>query len=71
VIFDSKLIGTKCETCYWGREMSLPDWIPIKCRTCKNRPRKYDTDNFEQDMESEQTRALLDETAKEQTRFNF
>ena len=72
MIWDSRLIGTKCEKCINGRELVLGEYPNFPCCMCKDRPdRKQDKTYFQKDVESEDVRNLLDGESKKGTKVDF
>jgi len=71
MILDDRLIGSKCAECATGRDLILGECLPFDCQNCKNRPRKWDTDNFRPEYKREDTRKLMDEEARKTAAENY
>jgi len=72
MILDTRLIGTKCETCFHARELPLEQNPPPSCARCLDRPnRKKDKSEYQPDIEDADTKSRLDEIETRETKFDY
>lgn len=71
MILDDRIKGSRCEHCAIGRELILGETLPFECQNCKNRPRKFDTDNFIPEYQTEEIKEIMDAEARKGTAADY